>query len=141
LVPRFREFKHIVEIGLPQGIARDTAGMKTPDFLGRVGLAKWRELRERLGDIKPPEWDSLALLAASWEDYLSARSVIDAEGRYLKSHVNGRSFIQPAINDRNEAWKQIVKLSKAFGLQPEARQLEVKHDMNQWEGLLGDELP
>lgn len=110
-----------------------------PKFLGTIGKVKWKELRKRLHDLKPSEADSLALLCCSWEDYLEARAIVTAQGRYIKSDVNGRIFAHPAIKDRDAAWVQIVKLSKAFGLHPDQREIEEEAPDKKWEGILEGE--
>lgn len=114
--------------------------MKPPKYLGTIARRKWKELLAQLGEIKPAEVDSLALLCCSWETYLTALDDVRSTGNVIKSAVNGRMFVNPSVNVMNEAWKQITKLSKAFGLQPSSRSTEPQtDDAAKWNGLIDED--
>lgn len=95
--------------------------IRPPSHLGKLGKRKWKQLAFQIGELQPNDLDALALLAGSWETYLTALADVQTNGTVLKSAVNGRTFINPNLNAVNESHKQIIKLSKAFGIVPTSR--------------------
>lgn len=91
---------------------------KPPNWLGKVGKAKWRSLIKQLVTLREQDADALALLCKSWETYLRAQEAIDASGINVIG-PNGMMRANPAIKVSNDAWKEVVKLSKEFGLMPD----------------------
>jgi P27 family predicted phage terminase small subunit len=93
--------------------------MTAPKWLSKDAKAKWKQLAPQLPNLKDRDVDTLALLCQSWATYFDSQKLIAKQGQTILSAVNGRWFVNPAVNVGNEAWKQILKLSKAFGLSPE----------------------
>jgi P27 family predicted phage terminase small subunit len=108
-----------------------------PSHLGPIAQQKWTELSALLAPIDPHQTDALALLCVSWEMYLTALKDIQAKGQVHESAINGRLFVNPSIGIMESSWKQIVKLSKAFGLVPDTKQRETE-DEDPMSELLGD---
>jgi P27 family predicted phage terminase small subunit len=102
--------------------------MKPPDYLTDIGRQKWAELLELLGrELRPHERDSLSLLCVSWETYLTALADVRATGTVLTVQ-NGRLFVNPNVHVVNESHKQILKVSKSFGLDPDKRGEQADED-------------
>jgi P27 family predicted phage terminase small subunit len=85
-----------------------------------------RKYRELFRQVMPADnlLGELALLANSWATYETATEDIDKNGITLRSQVNGRVFVNPAVKVMNAAWRQIKKSSKAFGLSADAKHEE-----------------
>lgn len=79
-----------------------------------------KNLAAQLEPIKPEEQFHYELLKDSWKNYVDAENAIKQDGKILKCQ-NGRFFINPLVNEKNECWKQILKLSNLFGLTPSPR--------------------
>lgn len=79
-----------------------------------------KNLSAQLEPLKPEEQFHYELLKDSWKNYIDAGNAIEKDGKVLKCQ-NGRFFINPLVNEKNECWKQILKLSALFGLLPSAR--------------------
>jgi P27 family predicted phage terminase small subunit len=92
--------------------------IKPPTYLKAKGKAKFKQLAEQIGNINANEVDALGLLASSWETYLAAVAELQESGVMYRD-TKGRLWNNPATNVADCAWKQIVKMSKAFGLMPE----------------------
>lgn len=88
---------------------------KPPTWLGKIAKAKFRELARQMGD-RNVEADALALLANSWEIYLTAVEDLQRNGVVLTNTANGRTWNNPAVNTAATAWKEILKLSRQLGL-------------------------
>ncbi len=85
--------------------------MKPPESLGEYGKAKWMELSKG-GTFNA---DALALLCAAWETHLLARDAIRKHGVIVEAS-DGRFWNNPAVNAASTAAKDIVRLSKALGI-------------------------
>ena len=112
---------------------------KAPIYLTRRGKSKWKEIVAQLGELDNSEYDSLGLLCSSWDVYLTALTDVREKGTVSTSTVNGRVFVNPNVNVMNEAWKQIVKLSRLFGLEPKNRSTTIELRDMEMEKLIGDE--
>lgn len=114
--------------------------IKTPKHLGDIGKRKFRDLLKLLGGtIGDNEVDSLALLAGSWELYLTAHRSVLKEGTMMKSARNGRWFANPNVAIANEAWRQIVALSKLFNFSPRTSAAGDEQPPEKWRGLVDEE--
>lgn len=76
-------------------------------------------LKEQLGEISANDQYHYELLLDSWKTYLRAGEDIAKSG--LTIDTGKRLFVNPAVNVRNEAHKQILKLYRLFGIEPIAR--------------------
>jgi len=92
--------------------------IKCPSWLAPAARDKWASLSKQIPKLADKDADALALLCGSWATYWEAGKRIEEHGQVLAGD-GGRLFVNPACNVANEAWKQIVKLSNAFGLMPE----------------------
>lgn len=85
------------------------------------------KLKKQLGTLQPNDIYHFELLINSWDVYLKACEEINSKG--ITIDTAQRIFVNPACNVRNESWKQIVKLSEAFGIKPINReQIEDEED-------------
>lgn len=101
--------------------------MEKPSHLDDLASKKWDELQEKVSNLSDSTSDAFSLLCISWSIYLKALKDIQETGINIDgSAVNGRRFVNPSINTMNESWKQILKLSKLFGLVPDAPSKESK---------------
>ena len=72
----------------------------------------------------------IELLLDSWQDYFIAQKSLDDLGQVIKT--NQRAFINPSFNAKKEAKKQIIKLNKLLGINPDKPQ----SNGDEWAGLL-----
>lgn len=96
-----------------------------------------QRLKKQLGEISDNDQYHHQLLLDSWETYLAALDDVRKNGINIKGQ-NGLVRINPSMNAANEAHKQIVKLSKVFGIEPTNRAAD-RTDTDEMESIINED--
>lgn len=94
-----------------------------PEWLGKIGKAKWRELAPHLypiGLLTAVDVDALALYCEAWDELFAMRALIDESGAVAVSEKGGE-YQHPAVGIKNKAIQRIKQFGALFGVGPATR--------------------
>lgn len=94
-----------------------------PAFLGRIGRKEWRRQAEELkslGVIAKLDRAALAVWCDTWEEYLTAVSMVRKHGKQVKGSM-GQKVISPWFRAKASAADRLLKYAAQFGFTPSAR--------------------
>ncbi len=100
------------------------SGADCPEWIPELGQKWWPQICNELAAMNvltTADLLAVGLLVDSLAQWLEYREVVKRDGVFLTHPQSGHKILHPAYRASKDAWEQVLKVSREFGMTPASR--------------------